>query len=1579
VLDHGISWRRAWAVLGVVVALLAAVVVVFRTDGFDAVDATVPRATRWFVNEGAGQIVLVDGFAGRALMRLAALSGRPDLEIAQSASSVALIDRNAGTAREIDTVNLRLGPPQPLGLAASPTTVVGTGQAGLVAVDTQSADAVLLPRGGGDTVPFDVGAAGSGTLTQIAPDGAVWTLAAGRLARVTSVGEQTVADGLVDARFAIVGNRSLVLDAGRRRARFGDGGWVVLPTDADASEILVQESGPQADCGWVIANDDLWCVGTDRIDASRTIDGLDADGADRFAVAGDAAALVRRAPSQIVRLDWRAGTVLEDVVADVPPGSELAVSASTDLIWVDQLDGPFVWAINPWGVSAIRKNDQSSPLLGESGEVIEAGSGATVATQQQEGTVEFDREPDDNGIDDPPVAVDDPVTARSGAQVQVPVTANDYDPDGEAIVLVGVGTAQHGTAEIGTATTVSYQPESGYVGVDRFEYTIADGNGTEATATVTIELLPVDAPNQAPIGTRDTAETGPGSPVVVDVLLNDVDPERDPLRIGSFTRPDFGGTVSEVTAPSGLPGLRFEPDGSASGTLTFTYRPVDTFGAEGDTVVVSVDIAQATDENRPPIVRPDGLRVRRGSPFRLAVLANDRDPDGDPLRVSVPDPLPPGIQVGLVGNELSITAVAGSASLNPFTYHVDDGHGHDVTGSVLVAVISEVEPNRPPIANADAATAVVGTTQLVDVLLNDSDPDGDALIIVDVFSETGAGVGVQGDRIRYSPPSVGSVDEARIDRFTYTISDGNGNSARGEVTVRVLPEPIAAPPFAQDDAATTEVDVPVTLDVLRNDGDPSGEPPILVGTPGCAGVGSARVTDDSKVTYTPPRGRAGVFSCTYEVSNSQGLRADARIVISVIEPQLGNEPPLVEDEDVGVVVGDTIDVDVLANDVDPDGPSGELRVLSSTTPFIGTAVRNGGVISYTAAEQPGPVSITYQVGDVDGGVATGRLVIRVREPDPEPPTALDDRKTITGPGVRTSIDVLANDGDPDGPADALRIESAELVGGTDGGVLSVGTRSLTFEPRPEFVGDLVAEYAVVDPDGLTATATAILTVLEAPNRPPVAMDDTAEVVNGGTVEVPIAFNDEDLDGDELVYSLEQPPDPGLGTASVTEGVLRFDAVPGADGVATMSYRVDDGEATDDATVSITVLPCAVAPPEAPNVSLRTGYQQPISIDLANYARNGTIVDVGPPLGAASGVYTPPPGENGNVSFNYTVRNSCRIQATGLVTIDVNQDPIAAPYEASIGRIDPWTIPVTNLATDAEPLRIVGLEGAPPWITLIDDARALQVVPNGQSGRVDMIAIVADPGGLQARVPIALQLVNLAPIAIDDGDGNVVTGPVVIRPLDNDVDPDGDAISLLDVPTELPFPNGGVGTIERLGNGDVRIDPGSGAGRTSFTYTIVDALGAPSAPATVTVVVNGPPVANDMTVTVPAGSTLSVTLDAVDPEGGVLGATLGDEKVVPFDVSLTGLELTVTAPGAEGTTRTLSYTVTDDRGAGDTGTITLVVGPPPTTTTTTTVPPTTTTTVPPTTTTTVPPTTTTTTTTTTTSTTTTTVWPPRGRP
>ena len=301
----------------------------------------------------------------------------------------------------------------------------------------------------------------------------------------------------------------------------------------------------------------------------------------------------------------------------------------------------------------------------------------------------------------------------------------------------------------------------------------------------------------------------------------------------------------------------------------------------------------------------------------MPVLVNDSDPDGDTLTLAVIEPLPPGLDVAVEGEQLAIIARAGAAPLVPFTYTADDGNGHVVRGSVLVGVIDDVEPNRPPVVTADTDKVVVGQSVVLDVVANDVDPDGDPLTVVSVTQpddQSGQAIVFSREKIQFSPAPLLDEEGQATARFTYTVSDGNGHEVDGDVTVTVLPEPLAEPPFARDDSTFTYVDVPVTVDVLRNDGDPSGGRPSLVGRPGCPSGGIATVTADGQVRYDPPPGRSGAFRCTYEVTNARGLTASASIIVSVREPAITNVPPEANLDSLTVEVGETASINVLAND-----------------------------------------------------------------------------------------------------------------------------------------------------------------------------------------------------------------------------------------------------------------------------------------------------------------------------------------------------------------------------------------------------------------------------------------------------------------------------------------------------------------------------------------------------------------------------------------------------------------------------------------------------------------------------------------
>jgi hypothetical protein len=84
----------------------------------------------------------------------------------------------------------------------------------------------------------------------------------------------------------------------------------------------------------------------------------------------------------------------------------------------------------------------------------------------------------------PPIARDDSVTTPRNTPVTVNVLANDSDPDGDSVSLVGVSQPSHGTAAANANGTVTYTPAGCYAGPDAFTYTIRDPAGLTATAAV---------------------------------------------------------------------------------------------------------------------------------------------------------------------------------------------------------------------------------------------------------------------------------------------------------------------------------------------------------------------------------------------------------------------------------------------------------------------------------------------------------------------------------------------------------------------------------------------------------------------------------------------------------------------------------------------------------------------------------------------------------------------------------------------------------------------------------------------------------------------------------------------------------------------------------------------------------------------------------------------------------------------------------------------------------------------------------------------------------------------------------------
>ena len=397
-----------------------------------------------------------------------------------------------------------------------------------------------------------------------------------------------------------------------------------------------------------------------------------------------------------------------------------------------------------------------------------------------------------------------------------------------------------------------------------------------------------------------------------------------------------------------------------------------------------------------------------------------------------------------------------------------DGAGQSIGTARFVNIERVILPETPddvtPVANPDTATTPEDTPVVIDVLGNDTDPNGDPLTVTTATAPNGT-VAINPDgTLSYTPdPDYNGPDE-----ITYTVTDPDGNTATSTVAVTVTP--VNDAPVANPDAIGTPLDTPVTLDIVANDSDPDGDPLTILGTP-TSPDGTVTVGPDGRsVTFTPNAGFVGTTVIDYTVTDPEGLTATSTLTVTVTADDVtpvANPDTATTPEDTPVVI------DVLGNDTDPNGDP--LTVTTATAPNGTVAINPDGTLSYTPdPDYNGPDEITYTVTDPDGNTATSTVAVTVTPVNDAPVANPDAIGTPLDTPV--TLDIVANDSDPDG--DPLTILGTPT---SPDGTVTVGPdgRSVTFTPNAGFVGTAVVAYTVTDPTGATASSTLSVVVTSA--------------------------------------------------------------------------------------------------------------------------------------------------------------------------------------------------------------------------------------------------------------------------------------------------------------------------------------------------------------------------------------------------------------------------------------------------------------------------------------------------------------------
>jgi VCBS repeat-containing protein len=328
--------------------------------------------------------------------------------------------------------------------------------------------------------------------------------------------------------------------------------------------------------------------------------------------------------------------------------------------------------------------------------------------------------------------------------------------------------------------------------------------------------------------------------------------------------------------------IAWTPTNAQVGANPVTVRVTNTRGLFAKQSF-SIDVANVNDA---PLAANDAYTVYQGATLAVAapgVLANDSDPDHDPITAVLETGPAHGTLALAANGSFTYVSAAGYTGADSFTYRASDGA---LAGNVATVSITVVA-NRAPIARADSYSTLQGTALTVaapGVLANDTDPNGNALTAVLVTGPTKGTLTLNANGSFTYRPNAAATG---FDRFTYRANDGALNSAAVTVTVTLLANHA---PVAVNDSAVAPVRgsatyAPVVINVVANDTDQDGNlnPASVTITTVPSRGGTVTVNANGTVSYTPKLGYRGAETFRYKVSDALGLPSNIAIVTVTVQ------------------------------------------------------------------------------------------------------------------------------------------------------------------------------------------------------------------------------------------------------------------------------------------------------------------------------------------------------------------------------------------------------------------------------------------------------------------------------------------------------------------------------------------------------------------------------------------------------------------------------------------------------------------------------------------------------------------------
>ncbi|WEX00469.1 retention module-containing protein [Pseudomonas nitroreducens] len=1080
------------------------------------------------------------------------------------------------------------------------------------------------------------------------------------------------------------------------------------------------------------------------------------------------------------------------------------------------------------------------------------------------------------GTNDKPVAYADTQTTEENTVLhgQVPV-ATDVDGTIAGYQLATDVAQGKGSLTFNTDGSYTFTPGTAFdhlaAGQSEsvtFTYQAKDNNGALSDPqTITIT---VTGTNDNPVAVPDIAHTNEDTAIRIDVLGNDTDAEHDALIVTGAS----AGNGTVVINQDGS--LSYTPKENFSGSDTITYTISDGKGGTS-TSTVAVSIEAVADKPNLSLdgssshPKATGLTVDTWTGLALGNGGNGASPADLQAKI---DAAGTPTTHGSTDSVRNTDVTAGTATKVSGLIFLEAGHTYTFTGvgddsvRLVIGGSTVAEATWGGSSGKFSGTFTPTESGYYPIALyqhNQSGPGNYTLSI----SDNGSAAQVLG---------TGSAqvyhDTSELTAGGERLTDLTGSSGQSHYKVFGLNEgnEDSAINLSKIKASLVDTDGSETLSISI------GKIPVGATLSDGKNSFTADATHSSvdlkgwnldTLTLTPPADFNGTIKLEVSATATESSNNDAatRTVDLNVTVYPVNDAPTSANQNQSTAEDTPLTGKIVASDVDGDTLS--YAVKAGATPAHGSVTVNAATGDYTytpAKDYNGPDSFTVRVSDGKGGFADSVVNVNVT-PVNDAPTTADQSKT-TAEDTALTGKIVATDVDGDTLSYAFQSQAAH---GTV--VLNTATGDYTYTPSKDYNGP--DSFTVRVSDGKGGFVDSVVNVNVTPvNDAPTTADQSKTTAEDTALAGKIVASD--VDGDTLSYAVKTGVAHGTLALNTATGDYTYTPAKDYNGPDSFTVRVSDGKGGfADSVVNVNVTPVNDAPTTADQSKTTaedtalTGKIVATDVDgdtlsyaFQSQAAHGTVV-----LNTATGDYTYTPSKDYNGPDSFTVRVSDGKGGFVDSVVNVNVTPVNdAPTTADQSKT---TAEDTALAgkivasdVDGDTLSYAVKTGvAHGTLTLNTATGDYTYTPAKDYNGPDSFTVrVSDGKGgfADSVVSVNVTPVNDAPEAKNDtkstGENTTLSSQVpVATDIDSSVNPNGYAL--------VQGVGSGNGSLTFNANGSYVFNPGTdfdslapGESRqVTFTYTAKDAEGAVSAPATVTITVNG---ANDA----PNGADKTITLD-----------------------------------------------------------------------------------------------------------------------